>query len=122
MNTIDRSSPGVYLAYPTTEALKATYYGHRTFVNLAHTKVGIASVSLGSREAEYMRYFNREIVFQPLLQLHSAELRQFERQLLLQMNRRYTRSGRAREWFATSDRASIIQLVEELAAAARDGT
>jgi putative ubiquitin-RnfH superfamily antitoxin RatB of RatAB toxin-antitoxin module len=84
LNTIDRASPGVYLAYPTTEVLKATYYRHQTFVNLSHTKVGIASKSLGSREAEYLRYFNREIVFQPLLQLDPSELRPFEAQLLVQ--------------------------------------
>jgi hypothetical protein len=122
LKTIDRASPGVYLAYPTTEVLKATYYRHQTFVNLSHTKVGIARKSLGSREVEYLRYFNREIVFQPLLQLGSSELRPFETQLLGQMNARFVRSGRAREWFATADRAAIAQLVQELAALSRRAT
>lgn len=51
------TSPGIYLAYPTTPELKPIYPCYKTLVNGEHTKLGIARRSFQDRERQYIRTF-----------------------------------------------------------------
>ncbi|MCE7950060.1 MAG: hypothetical protein DYH18_03025 [Xanthomonadales bacterium PRO7] len=108
---IEKTSTGVYLAFPTCTTLKPTYPGHKTFVNSEHTKVGIARHSFASRERQYIATFQSEVAFFPVLALPAAQLPGFEAELLRQVRHLYPRSGRAREWFHTSARQALAELV-----------
>lgn len=105
---------GVYLAFPTTEVLKPTYRGHRTLVNLDHTKVGITTSSFHSRWSEYNRTFGGEVALYPLFELDVSTLAEFESLYLAQLLSKYPRSGVAREWFRTTEREEISMLLNEL--------
>lgn len=109
--SIPGTASGVYLAYPTVATLKPTYRGHKTMVNLEHTKVGIATTSFIARENEYIATFQHEVAFFPLLELSSTELPTFENKLLAELCKSYQRSGTAREWFRTVERQAIAELV-----------
>ena len=108
---IPKTSTGVYLAFPTSTSLKRTYPGHKTFVNSEHTKVGIARHSFASRERQYIATFQSEVAFFPILALPVPQLLAFEAQLLRQVRHLYPRSGRAREWFNTTARQALAELV-----------
>jgi len=108
---IPRTSTGIYIAYPTSAVLKPIYPGYKTFVNAEHTKIGIARRSFVSREHQYVKAFQAEVVFFPILELPAAALRAFEMQLLRMLLCTYSRSGHAREWFHTSERQAIAERV-----------
>lgn len=112
---INPHSTGVYLAYPTTEELKPTYPGHKTLVNLEHTKVGITVSSFRSRWSEYKRTFKGEVAFHPLFEMSAAQLFIYESRLLGQMCRRFRKSGSAHEWFFTPEHASEREKIVALA-------
>ena len=71
---INNSSTGIYIAYPTSEVLKRTYRGHKSFVNNRSSKVGITKKCLSSRQAEYMRTFDGELRFIPLAGISPHDL------------------------------------------------
>ncbi len=98
---------GVYLAYPTSETLKPIYRKLKTLVNSSHTKVGITTQSFAAREREYQRTFNREVVFVRLAEVPAERLVEIEGAILSALQSRFSRVGRAREWFDTTDRESI---------------
>ncbi|MEI7465949.1 MAG: hypothetical protein WCJ87_11425 [Burkholderiales bacterium] len=105
---ISPRSTGLYLAFPTTEVLKPTYRGHKTLVNLEHTKVGITMSSLRSRWSEYKRTFGGEVAFHPLFELSAPQPSIYESRLLDEMHRHFPKSGSAREWFFTTEREKIV--------------
>lgn len=105
------TSPGIYLAYPTTPELKPIYPCYKTLVNGEHTKLGIARRSFQDRERQYIRTFQGEVLFHPVLQMAPAHLSEFEARVLAQLTPRYPKSGRAREWFHTAERQAIAELV-----------
>jgi hypothetical protein len=112
---ISRSATGIYIAYPTTQVLKPIYRKLKTQVNSAHTKVGITTGRFSTREQEYMRTFNGEVRFVPIVAVPALQLRAIEHVILSEMRSRYAPVGRAREWFDTTEHEAIIQLVEAIA-------
>ncbi len=113
--SIPGDAKGFYLAYPTSSVLKPTYRGHKTMVNHDHTKVGITTSTFVMRENEYMRTFDHEIAFVPLLVVPIHKLASLEAQVLAELRNRYPLSGSAREWFRTTEREQIAHLVWKLA-------
>lgn len=112
--SIPGNATGIYLAYPTSPVLKPTYPGHKTLVNDQHTKIGIARNSFIIREDEYMRTFQHEVAFVPLLELQAYALSAFEAKVLALLRARFPLSGSAREWFHTTERKAIAELVWQL--------
>jgi hypothetical protein len=84
-------------------------------VNHEHTKVGITTSTFVMRENEYMRTFNQEIAFLPIVVVPIHKLASLESQVLAELRNRYSLSGSAREWFRTTEREQIAQLVWKLA-------
>ena len=115
--SIPDDATGYYLAYPTTSTLKPTYRGHKTLVNHEHTKVGVATKSFLSRKKEYLNTFHREVAFVPLVIVPPDALSSLEVRVLAEMYQRYPRSGSAREWFRTTDRQVIAEIVWKLSGA-----
>lgn len=111
---IPNTSTGIYIVYPTSLELKPVYRGYKTIVNSEDTKVGIARRSFESREQSYMATFQSEVKFFPILELAATHLPDFEAQLLSHLGRAFSRSGRAREWFRTTERQAIAELVWSL--------
>ena len=108
---VHRSSTGVYLAYPTTSVLKPIYRKLKTQVNDQHTKVGITIDSFAIREREYRNTFQNELVFVPLVEAPANRLPEIEKLLLVELRSRYSRVGKAREWFDSTDRNEIAKVV-----------
>ena len=116
--SIPGSGTGIYLAYPTSPVLKFTHPGHKTLVNDQHTKIGIARNSFVARENEYMWTFQREVAFVPLLELQADVSLVFEARVLALLLARFPLSGSAREWFRTTERQAIAEIVWRLHAQA----
>jgi hypothetical protein len=114
---ISKTSTGVYIAYPTSVELKPIYRGYKTIVNSEHTKVGIAQRSFESREHGYVAVFQSEVKFFPILELPATQLPEFKAQLIAHLRSKYSRSGPAREWFHTTERQAIAELVWSLSKA-----
>lgn len=112
--TIPGTTTGVYIAYPTIKEFKPTYRGHKTLVNHDHTKVGITRSNFIAREDEYMSTFQFEVAFFPVLELSADHLARFEARLLAELSAKYPRSGTAKEWFSTTKRQAIAELVWRL--------
>jgi hypothetical protein len=111
MKPLNPFSTGIYIAYPTSPILRPIYRGYKTLVNDQHTKVGIARRSFAEREKNYFVSFNKEVVFRPILELPREQLRNIERALIAELRNHHARVGRAREWFDTTDRDSLAQLI-----------
>ncbi len=111
---IASSTTGVYLVHPTSYEAKPIYRGYKTVVDCHDTKVGITKSSFAVREAQYGRTFRSEVAFFPLLTVAPEQLVQLERLLLGELKARYAKSGRAREWFRTTERQAIAELVWSL--------
>lgn len=112
---IDWQATGIYIAYPTTDVLKLTYPGHRTYVNDKHTKVGMAKRSFRARAAEYKEIFQGEIEFIPIAVVRRLHLSGVEAQVLAALNRHYKTVGYTSEWFDTNDRPAVVALVASVA-------
>ena len=83
-------------------------------VNCNHTKVGITVKSFASRENEYMDTFGGEVRFIPIAEIPADKLDIIERLILAKVGSRYRTVGNDREWFDTSDRSAIVELVHEV--------
>lgn len=114
MPDIDMELTGSYMAYPTTTELKPTYRKHKSMVNLNHTKVGITTDCFRKRSNEYHRTFNNEVNFIPLLAMPADELALIEGEILNALRNKYNNVGRTREWFDTSDREDIVQIISQI--------
>ena len=110
-SAVNRSRTGIYMAFPTVPVLKPIYRKLKTQVNNQHTKVGITTDSFANREREYKKTFNQEVEFIPLVEVPSERLHQIESVLLFALTKRYAKVGRAREWFNTTDRETIAEMV-----------
>lgn len=104
-------STGIYMAYPTTEELKPTYRGHKSFVNCRHTKIGITKQGFEARRSSYHKTFDGEVAFRVIAEVPPERLDSIERKLLTELRRRYPLVGTTREWFHTDDRQTILRIV-----------
>jgi len=104
---------GVYIAYPTSSLLKSIYRPgkYKTMVNDQHTKVGIAKSSFASRRKVYVDNFDNEVEFIPIAIVPLKQLVEAERLVLSAIHQKYTKVGRAREWFNTSERQEIVEII-----------
>lgn len=104
---------GIYIAYPTTEKMKSIYRpkNYKTLVNNQHTKVGIAKDSFTSRSKGYYSNFDNEVVFTPLIIIEEEHLKVIENIILNEIAKEYKKVGRAREWFNTTNRERIIDII-----------
>jgi len=110
-NTLNRT--GVYIAYPTSPILKSIYRpkNYKTKVNDQHTKVGIASDSFRSRKSSYLGNFDNEVKFIPVVFVDREFLDAVEKLIITVLWSNFSRVGRAREWFCTSDRQRISDII-----------
>lgn len=108
----DSDFSGVYLAYPTTPMLKRTYRNHTSLVNNQHTKVGITVKSFRERSSEYYRTFDGELEFVALLIMPPEDVVKAEPTILSLLKSEFSTVGRTREWFDTSDRKRVIELIQ----------
>lgn len=104
---------GIYIAYPTSGELKSIYKpkNYKTLVNAQHTKIGIAKDSFKSRSIGYYSNFDNEIVFTPLVIIDIEHLEQIEKVILSKIKLEFSKVGRAREWFNTTNRKRITEIV-----------
>jgi hypothetical protein len=104
---------GIYIAYPTTSELKSIYKpkNYKTMVNDQHTKVGIAKDSFNSRSKGYYGNFDNEVDFIPLVIIDVKHLGQIEKFILSEINAEFSKVGRAREWFDTTNRKRVTEIV-----------
>ena len=107
-------STGIYMAFPTTKKLKPTYRKHKSMVNDQHTKVGITVKSFRERSGEYNRTFDGEVDFVPLLVMDPNELAFIEKEILTALRSEFGNVGRTREWFDTTDRERISEIVQQV--------
>lgn len=108
---LSTQATGLYLAYPTSPELKPIYRGLKTYVNDRHTKVGKTRDGFGPRGREYARTFSGEVRFIPLVRVSPEKLDQLEGAVLQALMARFSRVGRAREWFETADREAVAEIV-----------
>ena len=104
---------GIYLAYPTSTILKSIYppKKYKTRVNDQHTMVGIARNSFLSRKRNYMRDFDNEIEFVPVALIGMAFLVSAEEAVIEALRSHFSRVGRSKEWFMTSDRRKVFEII-----------
>lgn len=104
---------GIYIAYPTTSELKSIYKSknYKTMVNSQHTKVGIAKDSFNSRSKGYYGNFDNEVDFIPLVIIDVKHLGHIEKIILSEINAEFSKVGRAREWFDTTNRKRVTEIV-----------
>jgi hypothetical protein len=104
---------GIYIAYPTSPILKSIYRpkNYKTMVNDQHTKVGIAKDSFASRRKGYVGNFDNEVEFIPIAIVPLGDLIEAENLILGKICNEFTRVGRAREWFNTSEHQRIVEIV-----------
>lgn len=113
-NSLDGT--GIYLAFPTSSMLKSIYpqKQYKTMVNDQHTKVGIAKDSLRARKRNYLNAFDNEVKFVPIAFVEQEFLEFIEDLILLELRSRFSRVGKSREWFHTSDRQKVIEIVSKV--------
>ena len=80
-------------------------------VNDQHTKVGIAKDSLGARKRSYLKTFDNEVEFIPVAVVDQEVLQVIERRIIRELRSRFSKVGRSREWFYTSDRQKVIAII-----------
>lgn len=113
MNISHENKTGIYIAYPTSSAMKSIYRpkNYKTMVNDRHTKVGIAKDSFASRRKGYVGNFDNEVNFIPIAIVPREQLGEAERYIIHAIHKNYERVGRAREWFDTSDHEKIVEII-----------
>jgi hypothetical protein len=103
---------GIYIAYPTTSELKLIDAGLKTKVNNNHTKIGKTENGFAGREKNYMKTFDNEVEFYPIIIFEKKDdLRMAEDKIKSCLKGVYKRVGHAREWFDTDDRESVIKII-----------
>jgi hypothetical protein len=113
MNTAILSLTGVYIAYPTSPALKSINRAkhYMAAVNDRHTKVGVTYCSFQSRRSCYLANFDNEIEFVPVAAMDPEDLPYAHLLILEAVGTFYDRVGDAREWFKTAHRQRITGIV-----------
>lgn len=113
-NSLDGT--GIYIAFPTSSKLKSIYpqKQYKTMVNDQVTKIGIAKDSLRARKRNYLKTFDNEVEFVPIAFVEQEFLEFIEDRILLELRSRFSRVGKSREWFHTSDRQKVIEIVSKV--------
>jgi hypothetical protein len=113
MNPSIANLQGVYLAYPTSPELKSIYKAkdYKTKVNNQHTKIGKADSSFANAMSRYTSSFDGEIKFVPIASVDKQAIEIVEASIKKEMNSRFKRLGRAREWFDTDDRKQVRDVI-----------
>ena len=111
MISLDKT--GIYIAYPTSPVLKSIHKAknYKTKVNNQHTKVGKAKNSFRSRQGGYIKDFDNEVVFKPIVVIEPNLLKEAEDAIKANIKHHYHTVGNAREWFDTADRTRIIDII-----------
>lgn len=107
---------GIYIAFPTSSMLKSIFpqKQYKTMVNDQHTKVGIAKDSLRKRKLSYLKTFDNEVKFVPIAFVKREFLEFFEDRILLELRSRFSKVGKSREWFHTSDHQKMIEIISRI--------
>ena len=107
---------GIYLVYTKSSELQSIYKAknYKTQVNNQHTKIGITKNSFASRKKNYEANFGSYLVFKELIILDKKYLKDVEGEILNKLKQEFNKVGRSREWFDTSDRDRIIQIVRDI--------
>ncbi len=113
-NSLDKT--GIYIAFPTSSTIKSIYpqKQYKAMVNNQHTKVGIAKDSLRARKLSYLRTFDNEVEFVPIAVVEQEFLKSVEERIILEIRSRFSRVGKSREWFHTSDRRKVFEIVSQI--------
>ena len=111
------SKKGIYIAFPTTSLLQSIYKpkNYKTKVNHLHTKVGITIDNFKNRSKCYYDNFGSEFIFAPLFIIeNNQEILSVEKKILEAIKQKFKRQGRAREWFNTTERNLIINIITQI--------
>ena len=113
MNPSIANLQGIYLAHPTSPELKSIYKAkdYKTKVNNQHTKIGKADSSFAKAMSRYRSSFDGEIKFIPIASMDKQALGIVEDAIKVEMNSRFKRLGRSREWFDTDDRKQVRDVI-----------
>ena len=104
---------GIYIAYPTSPALKPinrVTHGQAE-VNDRYTNVGVTYCSFLSRRSCYLANFDDEVEFLPVVAVEPEHLTYAHELVLEAVGTCYDRVGHAREWFQTAHRQRIIGII-----------
>jgi hypothetical protein len=106
---------GIYLTYPKDKAKQSIYKAknYKTEVNNQCTKIGIVETSFASREKAYKKNFG-DIEFMSLAIVNKADLKTIEKTILIEIKKEFKKVGRSREWFHTTNRNRIIDIVRDV--------
>lgn len=115
MNTNKKMSSGIYIAYPTVDTWKSIYRkkGYKTKVNNDHTKVGKAE-NFESHRGQYLENFDNEVEYTPIIEvnLNKNDLKKLEDNIKAAVLKAgFKRVGRAKEWYETTDRKKLINII-----------
>jgi hypothetical protein len=107
---------GIYLVYTKSSKLQSIYKqkNYKTLVNNQHTKIGITQNSFASRKKTYEANFGSDLVFKELIILDKKHLKNIEDEILNKLKLEFNKVGRSREWFDTTDRDRIIEIVRDV--------
>ena len=107
---------GIYLVYTKTTKLQSIYKAknYKTQVNNQHTKIGITKNSFASRKKTYEANFGSDLVFKALIILDKKYLKNVEDEIINKLKQEFNKVGRSREWFDTTDRGRIIEIVRDV--------
>lgn len=106
---------GVYITYTKSETFESIFKqkNYKTEVNKEFTKFGITEKNFKSRKKCYTNNFGQDIVFLPIPVSDIVDLKDLEEQILEILGNKYKKAGRAREWFNTTERKIILQIIKK---------
>lgn len=108
---------GIYIAYPLTNELQSIYKpkSYKTTVNKNYTKVGLTVKTFKSRAKCYYDNFGMLFKFIPVFIINNdADIVAVEKKILEAIENEFTKRGRSREWFETTDREYIVKIAQEV--------
>lgn len=86
-------------------------------VNDQHTKLGIANNSFIRHKKEHLANFDNEVDFIPVAIIATEHLERIEVQIKTAMHRGFEKVEQTNEWFDTSDRQRILEIISKTLAA-----
>ena len=107
---------GIYLVYTKSTKLQSIYKAknYKTQVNNQYTKIGITQNSFASRKKTYEANFGSDLVFKELIILDKKHLKNVEDEIINKLKQEFNKVGSSREWFDTTDRGRIIEIVRDI--------
>ena len=108
---------GIYITYPKSEEEQSIYKAkdYKTKVNNQCSKIGIVETSFASREKCYADNFG-DIVFQQIAIVDKVYLKEIEKRILTEIKKEFKTVGWSREWFYTTNRKRLIDIVRSVLA------